>query len=107
MDIASGQKFTLARLQPPIASVRLTLGAVPVSAGIERDDTMAAADTLVEMAAERCCAAALDRGQHFQVKPVQPGTIPFDEVPARAANQIGHLQRWPVHLLVVLREKGG
>ena len=68
---------------------------------------MAAAHTLVEMAAQRCCATALDGGQHFQVKPVQPGTVTFDEIPAGAANDIGHLQRWPAHLLVVLSEKGG
>jgi hypothetical protein len=52
---------------------------------------MTAAHTLIEMTAERCGAAALDGGQHFQVEPVQPGTIVFDEGPARAANQIGHL----------------
>jgi hypothetical protein len=67
---------------------------------------MPAAHTLIEMAAERCGAAALDSGQHFQVEPVEPATIVFDEVPARTANNIGHIQRWPVHLLVVLREKG-
>jgi hypothetical protein len=32
MDVACGQKFTLPRLQPMITSVRLTLGAVSVSA---------------------------------------------------------------------------
>ena len=41
------------------------------------------------------------------MEPVQPGTISFNEVPARAANEIGHLERWPVHLFVVLSEKGG
>jgi hypothetical protein len=41
------------------------------------------------------------------VEPVQPGTISFGEVPARTANDIGHLERWPVHLFVVLSEKGG
>jgi hypothetical protein len=40
------------------------------------------------------------------MEPVQPGTISFDEVPARTANEIGNLERWPVHLFV-LSEKGG
>ncbi len=68
---------------------------------------MAAVPTLIEMTAERGGAAALDGGQHFEVEPVQPGTISFNEVPARTANDIGHLERWPVHLLVVFSEKGG
>ena len=68
---------------------------------------MAAVPTLIEMTAERGGSAALDGSQHFQVKPVQPGTISFDEVPARTANDIGHLEGRPVHLLVVLSEKGG
>jgi hypothetical protein len=67
---------------------------------------MAAAHTLIEMAAQRCCAAALNGGQHFEMEPVQPGTVTFDEVPACAANEIGHLERWPVHLLVVFEEAG-
>ena len=65
MDVACGQKFTLPRLQPTITSVRLTLGAVSVSAGVERDGTMAAAHTLIEIATKRRCAAALNGGQHF------------------------------------------
>jgi ribosomal protein S12 methylthiotransferase accessory factor YcaO len=65
MDVARGQKFTLPRLKPTIASVRLTLGTVPVSAGVERDGAMAAARTLIEMAAERRCAAALNGSQYF------------------------------------------
>jgi hypothetical protein len=31
---------------------------------------MPTARTLIEMAAERCGAAALDSGQHFEVEPV-------------------------------------
>ena len=68
---------------------------------------MSAAHTLIEMTAERSGAAALDGGQHFQVEPVQPETISFDEAAAGTADDIGHLERWPVHLFVVLSEKGG
>jgi hypothetical protein len=68
---------------------------------------MAAVHALIQMTAERGCTAALDGGQHFQVEPVQPGTVTFDEVPACAANEIGHLQGWPLHLLVVSSEKTG
>ena len=59
------QKFALARCEPTVARVRLTLGAVPVSAGVESDDTMSTAHTLIEMTAERGGPAALDGGQNF------------------------------------------
>lgn len=65
MHIACRQKLTLACRQPAVASVRLALGAVPVSARVERDNTMPAAHTFIQMTAERCGAAALDGGQHF------------------------------------------
>ena len=68
---------------------------------------MPAAHTFIEMAAERCGAAALYGGQHFQVQPAQPGTIAFDESPACAADDIGQFQERPVHLFVVLGEKSG
>ncbi len=68
---------------------------------------MAAVTTLIEMTAERGGAAALDGSQHFQVKSVQPGAVSSDEVSASTANDIGHLEGRPVHLLVVLSEKGG
>jgi hypothetical protein len=47
---------------------------------------MSAAHALIQMAAERCGAAALDGSQHFQMEPVQPPTVLFDEAPARTAN---------------------
>ena len=58
-------KFALARCEPTIARIRLTLGAVPVSAGVERDDTMSTVCALIEMPAERSSTAALDGGQYF------------------------------------------
>ena len=35
--------------------------------------------------------------------PGDPFTASFDECVSRSADQIGHLQRWPAHLLVLWR----
>jgi len=65
MNVSCRQKFALARCEPTIARIRLTLGAVPVSAGVERDDTMSTVRTLIEMTAKRSSTAAFDGGQYF------------------------------------------
>ena len=49
MDVASGQEFLAARLDPTVAGVGLALGRVPISAGVVRDDAMPAAGTLIQM----------------------------------------------------------
>jgi hypothetical protein len=54
---------------------------------------MAAARTLIQMAAERSSAAALDGSQHTEMLPAQPGSILLDEALARHTDDIGHLER--------------
>ena len=66
---------------------------------------MAAARALVQMAAERRRAAALNGAQHPEMLPVQSGSILIDEVFARCSNDVGHLERWRAHLLCSLRER--
>jgi hypothetical protein len=39
--------------------------------------------------------------QHFEVLPGDPFTATFDESASRGANQIGHLEWWPVHLFAL------
>ena len=58
---------------------------------------MAASSALIDMSAKRSGAAALNRGQHFQMQAVQPVPVFVDELPSCESNQIGHLQRWPGH----------
>ena len=60
---------------------------------------MPALGALVAMAAERGGAAARDGVQHFDMRPVQPAPAPFEEAGAAGANNISHLEGWPVHLL--------
>ena len=62
MKVVDRQQFLAASGQPLVASVGLALWAVPVAAGVERDGLVAALAAAVQMAAERCRAAALDGG---------------------------------------------
>ena len=62
---------------------------------------MPAASTLIEMAAERGGAAHGNGQQHFDVPPTDPLAASCDECFSCSADQIGHLERWPAHLLVL------
>src|SRR5690348_7332592 len=98
MNVTRGEKFLATCFQPTVASVGLTLWAVPVTAAVVRDDrTVAAVGALIEMPAQGGGATAHDGSQHFDVLPGDPPAAAFDEAASRGANQIGHLEWWPVH----------
>ena len=59
---------------------------------------MSAAGTLIEMAAERGGAAARDGAQYLNMRPGEPLAAVLDKLLSRRTDQIGHFQRWPVHL---------
>jgi hypothetical protein len=60
---------------------------------------MSAARALIEMTAEHGGTTPRNGQQHFDVLPGDPLAASFDECLSRNANQIGHLERWPIHLL--------
>jgi hypothetical protein len=62
---------------------------------------MPAAGALIEMTAEDGGTTPRDGQQHFDMLPGDPLTASFDEGVSRSADQIGHLEGWPVHLLVL------
>jgi hypothetical protein len=64
---------------------------------------MSAASALIEMSAEHGRATPRNGQQHFDVLPADPLTASFDECVSRSPDQIGHLEGWPVHLLVLWR----
>jgi hypothetical protein len=66
---------------------------------------MAALATAIQMSAKRCGAAVLDGKENAEVEPRQPGAVPFDEAVAVRANDVCHLERWPVHFLISFRER--
>src|ERR1700674_5824291 len=100
--VARGERFLTARLEPTVASVGLTLGAVPVPAAVVGDGrTVRAVGALIEMPAQGGGATARDGPQHLEVLPCDPFTAAFDEGASCGANQIGHLERRPVHLIAL------
>jgi hypothetical protein len=98
VHVAGGQEFLSARLQPAVAGLGLTLGAVPISTGVVRDGAIPAAGTLIAVPAERGGAATLNGRQDLAVLGGQPRATTFDESLPCHADEIGHLQGWPVHL---------
>ena len=58
---------------------------------------MSAVRALIAMSAQRGSAAARDGQQHFFVLPVDPPATAFNKGRSCMANDIGHLQRRPVH----------
>ena len=100
MGVLRWKKFP-ATFFPTFASSCLTLRAMAISTGIERDGAMSAASAFIEMPAERGGTTPCNGQEHFDVFPGNPLTASFDESVTRSLNQIGHLQRWPVHLLVL------
>ena len=103
MDVARREKFSSTCGDPPFPRRGLTLRAVPVAAGVVRDGAMPAAGALVEMTAQRGGTTARNGPQHFDMFPTEPVAISFEESSSRVADEIGHLQRWPAHLLFQLQ----
>src|ERR1017187_2737027 len=100
MDVASGQQFPFARLEPAPARVALAPRAMAISTRVVRDGSrMSAAGAAIAMPAQRGGAAARDGQQHFLVLPVDPPVTAFYESLSRTANYIGHLHEWPAHEL--------
>jgi hypothetical protein len=62
---------------------------------------MSAASAFIEMPAERGGTTPQNGQEHFDVLPRDPLTASFDEGVSRSADQIGHLEEWPVHLLAL------
>ena len=66
---------------------------------------MAASGALIEMTAERCCAAVLDGPQHLKLLPAQMRLVAPDEAVARRTDDVGHLQGGTIHLFFLSLER--
>jgi hypothetical protein len=62
---------------------------------------MSTASAFIEMPTERGGTTPRNGQEHFDVLPGDPLSTSFDEGVSRSADQIGHLQRWPIHLLIL------
>src|SRR3989441_8933729 len=104
VDIGRGQEFTTTRRDPAFPRTGLTLWAVPVATAVVGDGgTMSSAGALIDMAAQGSSATARDGAQDLEVGPAKPRTVSLDEVCTCAANDVGHLELWPSHLLLLRR----
>src|ERR1039457_5221617 len=102
MDVACWQKLLSACSDPPFPSGGLTLRAMPVSAGVVRDrGTMPAASALIQMPATCGGATPRDGQQHFDVFPADSLAASLEEASSCGADEIGHLQGRPAHLLLL------
>ena len=102
MDVARGEKFSLPCRDPAFPGRGLTLRAVPIAAAVIGDGgTMPAAGAFIEMTAECGGTTARNGQQYFDVLPTEPLAISFDEGSSCAADEIGHLEGRPAHLLLL------
>jgi len=104
VQVAGREKFSSTRGDPAFPCSDLTLRAVAIAAAVIRDGgTMPATGALVEMAAECGGTTSPNGQQHFDVLPPEPVAISFEESISRGADQIGHLEWWPGHLVFLRR----
>jgi len=101
MHVAGGQQLSFPCLEPAQAGVALSLGAVPVSARVVRDGSMSAVRALIAMSTQRGGAAMSNGQQNLLVLPSDPAAIALNEGLPGTANDVGHLQKRPVHALCV------
>lgn len=98
MKIRHRQQFLGANFQPLIAGIGLALGAMPIATRVERDGSMTALRTGIDVAAQRCRTAMLNSAQHLEMLPSQPATALLNEISTDCAKDFSHLERWPFHL---------
>src|SRR5690349_14691307 len=103
MDIGHRQDLCLAGGEPLVPSVSLALRAMAVAAGVVGDGFVSAARASVFVATERCRTAAFDCRKHLAMQPGEPRPVALDEPVAYSADDVSHLERWPVHFACFLR----
>ena len=64
---------------------------------------MPATSAFIEMPAENGGTTPRNGQQHIDMLPADPLAASFDEGVPCSADQIGHLEWWPVHLLLLRR----
>ena len=97
VEIAHRQQVGLARGEPVPCRGALTLGAVPIATGIVGDADLAAILTGLDMAAEGCGAAGLDRRHHLELAETEMAGLGRTPGGAMTMEDIGDLQRRTAH----------
>jgi hypothetical protein len=103
MHVARREKFSPPCGDPAFPGRGLAFRTVPVAAGVVGDGAIPAAGALIEMTAECGSTTARNGPQHFDMLPIEPVPISFEESSSRGTDEIGHLQGRPTHLLFQLQ----
>ena len=86
---------------PPFTGRGLTLRAVAVPAAVVRDGgPMPAEGALIEMPTECGGVTLRDPQLHFDMLSADPLAVSFDEGSSCGADEIGHVEGGPAHLLL-------
>jgi len=105
VEVCDRQKLRRARLEPLEACVALALGAVPRSTRVVRDDLIAAAHARIPVATEDCGAAARNGIERLAMRPGKVRSILMPKAVACCADDVGHLESGPAHLLTFFLER--
>jgi hypothetical protein len=98
MEVWALQKLSFPGRDPTLSRLALTLGTMPVTARVKGESpVLAASQALVDMAAQRRCAAILNRAHHVHLLKTDSVLITIDEVAALRAKDVGHLHGGPRH----------
>src|SRR4030095_11318918 len=105
MEVTRLKQFLAPGVHPTLACLGLALVAMPIAAAVVGDDrSFLAVRTNIGVTAERCGAAPRDGPDSLELLNSQGVLI--NEVVARCAEDIGHLDGGPVHLPFGLRRSG-
>ena len=92
VEVSNRQQVGLARGQPGARGGALALGAVPVAAAVIGDPPMAAVFASLDVTAQGCCAAMLDRRHDLEVLQAQVPSMGGPISGAGSTEDIGDLE---------------
>ena len=93
VEVADRQQVGLARRQPVARGGALALGAVPVAAGVVGDPPVPAVLAGLDVTAQRCGAAVLDRRHHLELDEAQVPGMGSPVAGPGSAEDVGDLER--------------
>jgi len=98
LEIRDRKKLFLPSIDPTTAGVGLAFWAMPILACIRVAGISAIRiRAFIQVIAEISRAASLDGSENLQMLRGDPCTAVFDELLSRSTDDIGHLERWPLH----------
>ena len=97
VEVADRQQIGFARGEPVPCRRALAFGAVPVAAAVVGDAAVAAVLAGLDMAAEGCGAAGLDRRHHLHLAEAEMAGMGRAPGGAMAMEDVGDLQRRAAH----------